>query len=110
MPSALSVDLRERMVAAIEAGASRRQAAKRFGVGAASAVRWYERFRQDGQIAPKPMGGDRNSQRLEAQAALILRLMYGWLLRVKDVGSVRVNWSVAAMYTASDLQRDRRAP
>ncbi len=74
MPSALSIDLRERVVATIEAGASRRQAAKRFGVGAASAVRWHERFRQNGQIAPKPMGGDRNSQRLEAQAALILRL------------------------------------
>ena len=71
MPSALTVDLRERVVAAIEVGASRRQAAKRFGVGVASAVRWHERFRQ---IAPKPMGGDRNSQRLEAQAALILRL------------------------------------
>ncbi|WP_280141632.1 IS630 transposase-related protein [Methylobacterium sp. Leaf361] len=40
MPSALSVNLRERVVAAIEAGASRRQAAKRFGVWAASAVRW----------------------------------------------------------------------
>ena len=66
MPSALSVDLRERVVAAIEAGASRRQAAKRFGIGAASAIRWHERYRQDGQIAPKPMGGDRNSQRLEA--------------------------------------------
>ena len=74
MPSALSVDLRERVVAAIEAGASRRQAAKRFGVGAASAIRWHERFRQDGRIAPRPMGGDRNSQRLEAQAALILRI------------------------------------
>ena len=73
MPSALSVDLRERVIAAIEAGTSRRQAAKRFGVGAASAIRWHERFRRDGGIAPKPMGGDRNSQRLEAQAALILR-------------------------------------
>ena len=73
MPSALSVDLRERVVAAIEAGASRRQAAKRFGVGAASAIRWHDRFRQEGRIAPKPMGGDRNSRRLEAQAALILR-------------------------------------
>ncbi|MDH2313598.1 IS630 family transposase [Methylobacterium brachiatum] len=74
MPSALSVDLRERVVAAIEAGASRRQAAKRFAVRAARAVRWHGRFRQDGQIAPKPMGGDRNVQRPEAQAALIVRL------------------------------------
>jgi transposase len=73
MPSALSVDLRERVVAAIEAGASWRQAAQRFGVGAASAIRWHERYRQDGQIASKPMGGDRNSQRLEAQSVLILQ-------------------------------------
>jgi len=34
MPSAPSVDLRKRVVAAIEAGASRRQAAQRFGIGA----------------------------------------------------------------------------
>lgn len=74
MSSALSVDLRERVVASIGAGASRRQATKRFGVGAASAVRWHERFRRDGQIVPKPMGGNRNSQCLEAKAALILRL------------------------------------
>lgn len=74
MPSALSVDLRERVVAASEAGASRCQAAKRFGIEAAIAVRCHERFRQEGQVAPTPMGGDRNSQRLEAQAALILRL------------------------------------
>jgi transposase-like protein len=38
------------VVAAIEAGASRRQAAKRVGVGEASAVRWHERFRQDGPM------------------------------------------------------------
>ncbi|TXN60378.1 IS630 family transposase, partial [Methylobacterium sp. WL18] len=44
MPSALSMDLRERVIAAIEAGASRRQAAKRFGVGPSSAIRWHERF------------------------------------------------------------------
>lgn len=71
IPSALSADLRERVVVAIEAGASRRQAAKRFR---ASAIRWHERCRQDGEIAPKPMGGDRNSQCLEAQAALILQI------------------------------------
>ena len=53
MPSALSVDLRERVIAAIETGTSRRQAAKRFGVGAASAIRWHDPFRQEGRIAPK---------------------------------------------------------
>jgi transposase len=54
--------------------ASRRQAAKRFGVGAASVVRWHGRFWQDRRIAAKPIGGDRNSQRQEAQAALILQI------------------------------------
>jgi transposase len=73
MPSALSVDLRERVVAAIEQGASRRQAAKRFGVSAASAIGWHERFAQEGRIASKPQGGDQRSHRIEAHAELILQ-------------------------------------
>jgi transposase len=73
MPAALSLDLRERVVAAIAAGSSCRQAAERFGIGAASAIRWYTRFRQSGQVAPKPTGGDRNSHRIEAHAVLILK-------------------------------------
>lgn len=40
MPSALSADLSERVVLAIEAGASRREAARRFEVSPASASRW----------------------------------------------------------------------
>lgn len=71
MAAALSLDLRKRVIAAIEAGASCRQAAEHFGVGAASAIRWYARFRQEGAIAAKPMGGDRHSQRVEAHAGLI---------------------------------------
>ncbi len=39
MPKSLSMDLRERVVGAIADGASRRQAAARFGVSVASAVR-----------------------------------------------------------------------
>jgi transposase len=73
MPAALSLDLRKRVVAAIEAGSSCRQAAERFGVGAASAIRWHARFRQEGRFDAKPVGGDRNSHRIEAHAALILR-------------------------------------
>ena len=75
MPEALCTDLRKRVVAAIEAGASCRQAAERFGVGAASAIRWHAAFRQEGRIAPKPMGGDRCSHRVEAHAAVILQIL-----------------------------------
>ncbi|GJE43757.1 hypothetical protein AEGHOMDF_2936 [Methylobacterium soli] len=72
MPSPLSVDLRERVVAAVAAGASCHRAAARFGVSVSSASRWSERFRQEKQLAPKPIGGDHTSQRIEARAALIL--------------------------------------
>jgi transposase len=74
MSSALSVDLRQRVVRAVEAGASRRQAAERFGVSLASASRWCMRFARDGHVAPKPLGGDQRSHRIEAHAHLILAL------------------------------------
>lgn len=71
MASALSVDLRERVVAAIEAGASRREAARRFEVSPASAVRWHGAFVLEGRTQAKPMGGDQRSHTIEAQADLI---------------------------------------
>ena len=74
MSSALSVDLRERGVRAVESGASRHQAAERFGVSLASASRWCGRFAREGHLAPKPQGGDRRSHRIEAHADLILSL------------------------------------
>ena len=40
MAKSLSEDLRARVIAAVEGGLSRRAAAARFGIGAASAVRW----------------------------------------------------------------------
>ncbi len=75
MAAALSLDLRERVVAAIEAGTSCRQAAARFGVSKASAIRWHARFRADGEVAARPMGGDRHSHRVEGHAALILQTL-----------------------------------
>ena len=52
MARALSVDLRDRVVAAIASGLSRRQAAVRFGVSAASAVRWQQLANQHGEQTP----------------------------------------------------------
>jgi transposase len=58
MSKALSVDLRDRMVAAIEGGMSCRQAALRFGVSASSAIRWRQLARTQGDVRPGPLGGD----------------------------------------------------
>ena len=72
MARSLSVDLRRRVVGAIEGGSSCRAAAQRFGVSASSAIRWRAQERREGDIRPKLQGGDRHSQRIEAHAELIL--------------------------------------
>lgn len=77
MSKALSVDLRERVVQAVAAGASRRAAAARFGVSASSAIRWCARLGATGSVKPKALGGDRRSGRTEAFAARILELVAG---------------------------------
>ena len=55
-----SMDLRERVVEAVEEhGLSRRQAADRFGIGIKTAIDWVRRFRETGSLAAKSMGGCR---------------------------------------------------
>src|ERR1700691_1455852 len=54
-----SLDLRDRVVAAIAAGMSRRAAAKHYQVGIATAIRWASQVKQTGSVAPLPMGGRR---------------------------------------------------
>jgi transposase len=71
MGRALSRDLRDRVVAAVERGLSCRAAAGRFGVSAASAVRWRQLSLQHGTPAAKPQGGDRRSAKIEDHAPLI---------------------------------------
>jgi transposase len=75
MPKVLSLDLRSRVVAAIENGLSCRQAAERFRVSASSAIRWHRALRQSGSCAPKPQGGDRWSARTEAHGEAISALL-----------------------------------
>src|SRR5262245_50910684 len=50
MPKALSGDLRARVIEAVEAGASRREAAERFEISASSAVKWLQRWRDYGGV------------------------------------------------------------
>ncbi|OCO99653.1 transposase [Ensifer sp. LC13] len=59
MTRALSNDLRERVVAAVLAGETCRSVAARFGVSVASVVKWSQRYRATGSVAPGKMGGHR---------------------------------------------------
>ena len=72
MGKPMSVDLRQRVVAAVDAGMSRRKAAERFGVSISSAIRWTSRARRLGSVRPEPQGGDTRSARIEAFAPVIL--------------------------------------
>lgn len=71
MPSHLSVNLREHVVAAVLAGASSHRAASRLGVSVLSAGCSTERFRYEGHLASKPMHGDDSLPELGAHADLI---------------------------------------
>lgn len=59
MTRAYSLDLRERVVAAVNEGASVRAVSARFGVAPSSVVRWSRHYRQTGSFAPGKMGGHR---------------------------------------------------
>jgi len=72
MSKALSIDLRVRVLAAVAAGASHRQAAERFGVSPASVSRWRAREREQGDPSPKALGGDRRSGRIDAHHAAVM--------------------------------------
>src|SRR6267154_401833 len=53
-----SIDLRERLVAAVlTGGMSCNRAAKQFGVGISTAINWVNRQRETGSVAPGQMGG-----------------------------------------------------
>lgn len=97
-----SLDLRERVVAAVEVeGMSRTRAAARFGVAPSSAIKWVARFRATGSAAPARMGGHKpRTLRGEHAAWLIARC------REKDF---TISQLVAELVEVRSLKVDRRS-
>jgi len=89
MPKAYSGDLRERVIEAVETGASRREAAEHFEVSVASAVKWLQRWRERRSAAAKSRGGSISP--LEEFAAEVLALIAEQqdLTLVETVGELR---------------------
>jgi transposase len=95
MARAYSLDLRERVVAAVEAGQSCRAVAKTFMVSVASVVKWSQRQRTSGSVAAHRVGGRRGYAvaqerewllaRIAAEPDLTLRAL---LVELKDRGMV----------------------
>jgi transposase len=59
MTKAYSIDLRERAVARVSAGESVRSVAAVLNISASSVVKWAQRERSTGSVAPGQMGGHR---------------------------------------------------
>jgi transposase len=74
MPRPLSLDLRERIVGAVEGGLSRRAAAERFQVSESCAIKLLQRWEHTGSVAPAPMGGTKRFA-LEPHEALVRELI-----------------------------------
>ena len=77
-----SLDLRERVVAAVEKGGlSCNRAAAQFGLGISTVINWVRRVRETGSVAPGQMGGHKpKAISGEHREWLLQRAQYvGWL-------------------------------
>ena len=73
MPRAYSLDVRSRVIARVEGGASRREAAEHLDISPSAAVKWVKCFHDTGSCVAKPRGG--STSPLEAHAQWLLRLI-----------------------------------
>lgn len=73
MPRAYSADMRTRVIARVESGASRREAAEHYDVSPSTAVIWVKCFRETGRCAANPRGG--STSPLEEHAEYLLALI-----------------------------------
>lgn len=72
MVRAYSLDLRERVLAAVARGEPVRSVARRFGVSPSFVSKLHSRYRRSGSLSPDPQGGDRRSKHIEAHADWLL--------------------------------------
>jgi putative transposase len=76
------MDLRERVVAAVNKGMSRRGAATHFGLGINTVITWMRRLRATGSVAPGKMGGHKpKAIKGEHRAWLLQRVERDFTLR-----------------------------
>jgi transposase len=73
MPKPYSGDLRARVIDDVASGASRREAAERFGISPSVVVLWAQRWTATGSVAARPSGG--STSPLERHAEFLLALI-----------------------------------
>jgi transposase len=95
-----SLDLRERVVAAVEVeGLSRNQAAARFGVAVSTAVHWLKRYHTTGNVKPSKIGGHKKKLLRDEHAA--------WLVARCQEGDFTISQLVEELLEVRGLKVDR---
>src|SRR5215475_6615355 len=92
MPQSYSGDLRERVIGTVEAGASRREAAELFEISVSSAIRWVQRWRDEGSSEPKPRGGS-------------CSMLENYAERILAMAAEHPDWTLAETLAAMHKQR-----
>lgn len=77
MAKPYSMDLRERAIARVQAGESVRSVAAALSISPSSVVKWSQRFRARGSVAPGQMGGHRPRAIAGEQAAWLRQRIAG---------------------------------
>jgi transposase len=73
MPAAYSRDMRVRVIAEVESGASRREAAEELEISPSTAITWVKCYHETGRCEAKPRGGSVSP--LEEHAEFLLGLI-----------------------------------
>jgi transposase len=95
-----SMDLRERVVAAVARdGLSRNQAAARFGIAVSTAVHWLRRYHATGDVKPSKIGGHRKKTLRGEHAA--------WLIARCREREFTISQLVAELWAVRGLKVDR---
>jgi len=105
-----SLDFRVGLVRYVEGGVSARAAAKVFGVSESSAIKWMQRWRRQGSVAPDPVRGHRR-QLLESHTDWLLEVIETKTdLTLEEIRAqlkkrgVRVSlWTVWSFYDRHDI-------
>jgi transposase len=103
------VELRERVVAALEKGMNRDEAAELFEVGVATVYRWKRLKRENGSVEPLPHGGGRPSSLGEkghkALSKIVEEKSDRTILELARAVTARVKKSISTSAIARGLQK-----
>lgn len=111
-----SNDLRVRVVGAVAGGDSCRAVAARFGVSVSTVVKWSQRYRRTGSVAPGKVGGHRRRVLVPYRAFIVERLErepHLTLHRLKDelaVRGIKVSHNTVWMFLRREGLRFKKNP